>query len=334
MNKLNGFIGICFFILLGISLSSFDGKAPNAWPAMNYALPDSAKVRLGRFLFYDPILSRDNSISCASCHSQYTAFTHVDHPVSHGIEDRIGTRNAPALINLAWKKHLMWDGAIHHLDAQSLAPITNPLEMDESLLHVVEKLQQHARYPSLFYGAFRDSVITGEHILKSLSAFMMTFVSSNARYDSMTRGEVKFTPQESRGYTLFKRHCSSCHQEPLFTNDEFMNNGLVPDSNFKDIGRMKITTQSKDSLCFMVPTLRNIEFSYPYMHDGRFKTLNEVLKHYTNGIMPSSTLAPTLQKKINLSSEDKVDLMAFLLTLTDNLFLFNTNYSYPPELRK
>nr|HPI54462.1 cytochrome-c peroxidase [Chitinophagaceae bacterium] len=272
MKKIKGVAGLLGIIFLLNFLLAFEGKAPKGWPSMRYPLPDSAKIRLGRFLFYDPILSRDNSISCASCHSQYTAFTHVDHSVSHGIQDRIGTRNAPALINLAWKKHFMWDGAIHHLDAQSLAPITNPLEMDETLAHVAAKLQHQQKYPSLFYTAFRDSVITGEHVLKSLSAFMLTMVSTNSRYDSMQRAEIQFTSQETRGYNLFKRHCASCHQEPLFTNDEFMNNGLLPDSNYNDIGRVKISLNVKDSFCFMVPTLRNIEFSYPYMHDGRFQT--------------------------------------------------------------
>ena len=333
MNKVSGFIGCCFFILLGMAFSSYVGKSGASWPSMNYALPDSAKVRLGRFLFYDPILSRDNSISCASCHSQYTAFTHVDHTVSHGIQDRIGTRNAPALINLAWKKHFMWDGAIHHIDAQALAPITNPLEMDETLVHVVDKLQHHQKYPSLFYAAFHDSVITGELVLKSLSAFMLTLVSANSRYDSMQRGEIQFTSQETQGYRLFQRHCAACHQEPLFTNDEFMNNGLLPDSIYNDRGRVKISLNVKDSFCFMVPTLRNIEFSYPYMHDGRFKTLPEVFKHYTEGIVMSPTLSPLLRKKLILTSNEKVDLMAFLLTLTDKKFLFDSSFSFPKELK-
>lgn len=292
----------------------------------------SSTIALGRALFYDPILSRDTTISCASCHSQYSAFTHVDHALSHGIEDKIGTRNSPALMNLAWHSSFMWDGAINHLDVQALAPISHPSEMDENISHVIEKLQVSSLYPSLFYKAFGDSLITGEHTLKALAQFMLTLVSSNSKYDSVMRKQAVFTLQEENGYRIFQQHCNSCHSEPLFTNLQFANNGLAMDTSLNDIGRMKITQSPLDSLCFKVPTLRNIEFSTPYMHDGRFKRLHEVLNHYAKGIQTSKTLAPQLSKPIQLSSNEKVDLTAFLLTLTDKHFLFNPEYSYPKEI--
>jgi cytochrome c peroxidase len=226
----------------------------------------------------------------------------------------------------------MWDGSIQHLDQQSLAPLTNPIEMDEKLEHVTTKLRQNSIYGALFYRAYGDSIISGEQTLKAIAQFMLSLVSADAKYDSVMRKQSTFTIQEKKGYVLFKQHCSSCHTEPLFTNRQFENNGLPVDSSIKDIGRMKITHKLEDSLKFKVPTLRNIEFSYPYMHDGRFKRLSEVLKHYTNGAQQGKTLSAALQQPILLSSDEKVDLIAFLLTLTDSHFLFNTAYSYPIEI--
>ena len=289
------------------------------------------KVELGRYLFYDPLLSKNNQISCASCHSPFTAFTHVDHDLSHGIDDRIGTRNSPALMNLAWHQSFMWDGAINHLDMQALAPISHPDEMGETIESVVKKLQHSKNYPSLFQQAFGDSVITGEHTLKAISQFMLTLVSANSKYDSVMRKQAQFTPQQKNGYALFQKNCASCHAEPLFTNLQFENNGLSVDTTLNDYGRMRITKNKNDSLKFKVPTLRNIEFSYPYMHDGRFKTIAAVLKHYTSGIKQSNTLSVHLQKPIVLSSNERVDLTAFLLTLTDKSFLFNTQHGFPKK---
>jgi cytochrome c peroxidase len=311
-------------------------ERPPHFPPPVYDFPNNplseAKIQLGRALFYDPLLSRNNMISCASCHSPYAAFTHIDHALSHGIEDRIGFRNAPALMNLAWQNTFMRDGAVHHLDVQSLAPISNPVEMDETIEHVVSKLQASRLYPTLFYDAFSDSSITGEHTLKAISQFMTTLVSAQSKYDSVMRNEAVFTVQEQKGYNVFKNNCSSCHTEPLFTNDDFRNNGLPVDTTLNDFGRYRVTKNPADSIKFKVPTLRNIEFSYPYMHDGRFKNLSQVMNHYTRGIEKSKTLAPELEQPIVLSSNEKVDLMAFLLTLSDKNFLFNPRFSYPRDI--
>ncbi|CAN5533624.1 cytochrome c peroxidase [soil metagenome] len=311
-------------------------QMPFGWPKPIYEFsrnPLSAeKIALGRLLFYDPLLSANSKISCAGCHSQYTAFAHVDHALSHGIDNRTGTRNSPALMNLAWNKSFMWDGAINHLDMQALFPISNHKEMDENIEQVVNKLQLSARYPQLFYAAFGDSLITGEHILKAIAQFELTLISADSKYDSVMRGQSVFTMQEQNGYRLFKKNCAACHKEPLFTNQSFENNGLPIDSILHDFGRVNVTHLPQDSLKFKVPTLRNIEFSYPYMHDGRFKKLSEVLTHYTSGILKSPTLSVELKTPINLSSNDKVDIIAFLLTLTDRHFLFNEKYAYPKIL--
>ncbi len=307
--------------------------SPATWPKPAYDFSKnpltSQKVELGRKLFYDPALSKNNMISCASCHSQYSAFTHVDHGLSHGIDDRIGTRNSPTLMNLAWHSSFMWDGAINHLDMQALGPISHPDEMGEKIENVIIKLQRSKKYRALFYKAFKDSIITGEHTLKALSQFMLTLVSANSKYDSVMRQQTKFTPQEKNGYALFQKNCNSCHTEPLFTNLQFENNGLAVDTTLNDYGRMKVTKNKSDSLKFKVPTLRNIEFSYPYMHDGRFKTISQVLKHYTNSVHHSASLSKVLKNKLVLSSNEKVDLTAFLLTLTDRKFLFDPRYSFP-----
>lgn len=290
------------------------------------------KILLGRALFYDPILSRNNTISCASCHSQFSAFTHVDHALSHGIEDKIGFRNAQTIMNVAWQKSFMWDGAVSHLDVQALAPLHNPVEMDENMANVVSKLQQNHLYPPLFYRAFGDSIITGEHTLKAISQFMLTLVSSNSKYDSVMSKQATFTKQEKNGYVLFKKNCASCHTEPLFTNDDFRNNGLPVDTTLHDFGRYRITKNVADSLKFKVPTLRNIEFSYPYMHDGRFKKLSQVLNHYVQGVQQSNSLSGELRQPILLTSDEKVDIISFLLTLSDKTFLFNPKHYYPKEL--
>jgi cytochrome c peroxidase len=283
------------------------------------------KIALGKALFYDPILSKDNTISCSSCHLSYTAFTHTDHNLSHGIDNRIGVRNAPALMNLAWNKYFMWDGAVHHLDMQALAPISNHDEMDETIENVVMKLQHSTKYKQLFYKAFSDSSVTGEHTLKAIAQFMITLVSANSKYDKVIRKEAgySFTENELKGYNLFKQNCASCHTEPLFTNNEFENNGLVPDKFLNDIGRAKISQNPADSFKFKVPSLRNVELSYPYMHDGRFPNLQMVLFHYTEDIHQSATLSKQLKKKIVLSESDKNHLIAFLKTLTDEEFLHN-----------
>jgi cytochrome c peroxidase len=306
---------------------------PKNWPTPVYNFSTNTvtvqKILLGRVLFYDPALSKNNTVSCASCHSQYSAFTHIDHALSHGINDSIGTRNSPALMNLAWQKTFMWDGAINNLDMQALAPISHPAEMGSTITDVIKKLNSLKTYRSLFYNAYGDSLATGEKTLKAFSQFLVTIISANSKYDKVMHQQEKFTPQETNGYALFKKNCSACHTEPLFTTNQFANNGLPLDTLLKDYGRYKITKNTNDSLKFKIPTLRNIEFTYPYMHDGRFKKLSEVLNHYTTNIHSSKTLAVELQKPIVLTSNEKVDLISFLLTLTDREFIFNKKFSYP-----
>jgi cytochrome c peroxidase len=330
--------GILFFAFLGFSKLAFTPiylDIPKGWPKPVYDFSKNPITeegfQLGRNLFYDPILSRDNTISCASCHLQQTGFTHVDHDLSHGIDGKIGIRNSMTLMNLAWSKTFMWDGGINHLDVQAIHPITSEVEMDETMENVVAKLQQSEKYQQLFKAAFGTKKITGQLTLKAISQFVVLLSTSNSKYDKVMRNETSFNQMELDGYAVFKTNCASCHKEPLFTTDSFENNGLAVDSTLNDIGRMRITQNEKDKYKFKVPTLRNVQFTFPYMHDGRFKTLNEVIKHYNSEIINHSTLSNQLKNPMQLSDNQRTELIAFLKTLTDNEFLFNPRFSFPRE---
>lgn len=300
---------------------------PKGWPKPLYQFQhnrlSAQKVELGRALFYDPLLSADSSTSCASCHSPYNAFAHTDHTLSHGIGGAIGRRNAPPLFNLAWQPLFMRDGAARHLDMQALMPITNRDEMGETLPHLLQKLAKQRHYRAAFKRAWGDTTITSERMLKSLSQFLLTLVSADSKYDLVKRGQASFTDQELSGYAIFKQQCNGCHTEPLFTNHRFERNGLAPDTLLKDLGRFEVTRQPKDSLRFIVPSLRNLEFTYPYMHDGRFKKLSQVLSHYKNRKL---VLSSGQQLTVSLDDQQRVDLMAFLLTLSDQDFLFDARH--------
>ena len=309
-------------------------EVPKGWPEPKYDFKKNLLTeegfQLGRHLFYDPILSRDNTISCSSCHLQQTGFTHIDHQLSHGIEGKIGTRNSMALINLAWNKDFMWDGGVNNLEVQAINPITNPNEMDEKLENVILKLQQSDKYKILFTSAFGDDKVTSQRILKALAQFTVMLKSSNSKYDRVLRKEEQYNEREQRGYDLFKINCASCHKEPLFKDDKFEKNGLAIDTTLNDLGRIKITNKKEDYLRFKIPTLRNVQFTFPYMHDGRFKTLTEVVKHY-NSLGNDKSLPKELSKPMNLSDNDRVDLVLFLKTLTDTEFLLDKRFSFPKE---
>lgn len=321
----------CSMLLLMSFISVNDEYFPE--PKYPIADSDSPIVALGRELFHDPILSKDSTISCTSCHSQYNAFSHSDHALSHGISDQIGTRNAPALINVAWAESFMWDGASFSLEAQVLTPLTAHHEMDNSLDTILHRLRNHTKYSYLVQQAFGESPIQTKHVLKAIADFESTLISRNSRYDSMRLHLLQFTEQEQKGYQLFKQHCNRCHTEPLFTNGRFANNGLPIDTSLLDFGRFHITQDSAHLRHFKIPTLRNLLYSFPYMHDGRFKRLREVLKHYAEGInMHDNTRS--IIKPIPLNSNDIIDLMSFLHALTDRTYIFNPAFSQIQNLQR
>lgn len=307
---------------------------PDGFPQPVYTFQDNpvtpAKFELGRRLFYDPLLSRDSTIACGSCHQQFAAFSHDDHKVSHGIDGLLGTRNAPAMFNLAWAPALMHDGGINHLEVLPMAPIENPVEMDESLSNVIVKLKRSSFYPALFKSAFDEDTITTQLMMRAMAVFMATLISADSKYDQYRAGTTTLSSSEANGLALFRTHCESCHQEPLLTDMNFRNNGL--DSVFnKDAGRARITLAAADSGKFKVPSLRNIALTGPYMHDGRFDHLTQVLNHYVSGIKQSGTLDPLLASgSIPLSAQDKTDIIAFLNTLTDSKFINDSRFSENP----
>jgi cytochrome c peroxidase len=314
---------------------------PKGWPRPVYDFAKNPVTRrgfeLGKALFFDPLLSKDSTISCASCHLQFTNFTHVDHALSHGILGKKGTRNTLSIINAAWSKSFMWDGGVNNIEVQPLAPIENPVEMDSKLALVVTRLQRSPRYTQRFKEAFgAQAEVTGQNVLKALAQYMVSIQSYNSKYDRVMRKEAgaSFTEAEKQGLKIFRKQCASCHTEPLFTNNGFENNGLRPDTALRDGGRAKITHNPADSLKFKVPSLRNIEVSYPYMHDGRFRNLQMVLFHYSADIYRSPTLSPKLAKGIDLSEQDKNCLIAFLKTLTDETFLRDARFYYSKEEMK
>lgn len=306
-------------------------KKPTNFPEPEYNFANNQITEdgfiLGRTLFYDGRLSRDNTISCGSCHIQSSAFTQHGHDVSHGIDDRLGIRNSPPIMNLAWNKAFMWGGGIYDLDLQPIAPITAHEEMDETVENVMAKLRQTPKYAELFKKAFGSTDITTARFMKALSQFMLLCISSNSKYDKVIRKEngVSFTAEELEGYTIFKEKCGNCHSEPLFTDGSFRNNGLGI-SALNDKGLFDATLIETDKYKFKVPSLRNLKYTAPYMHDGRFLTLNGALEHYNSEVASTQNLDPLLagnRKGIALSTTEKVKITAFLNTLNDEEFIKN-----------
>lgn len=312
-------------------------KIPKGWPAPSYDFTQNplteAGIALGKKLFYEVQLSKNNTISCGTCHQQFGAFNSYDHPLSHGIDNALTTRNAPSLFNLAWQKEFMWDGGINHLDLQPLAPITAHNEMGESIDNVLAKLKKHKEYPKLFKAAFGDEKINTQRLGKSLSQFLLTLVSSNSKYDRVMRGEDSFILPEQLGYAIFKTKCAQCHTEPLFTNYSYANIGMPIDPFLNDLGRMNITNNPIDSLKFKVPSLRNVVVSFPYGHDGRFFSLMSVFEHYRNKMQVGPNTDSLLKNKLPLSNYEIGQLKAFLQTLTDSVFLKNPQFTEPGLLQ-
>lgn len=289
-------------------------------------------VALGRRLFFEPMLSKHNQQTCATCHEPAKAFTDGV-AVSVGVEGRQGRRNAMPLFNLAWKTSFFWDGRARTLREQVLQPISNPDEMAETLESVLEKLGRTsgaANYPEAFRQAFGTSEITSDRLARALEQFLLVQVSGNSKFDRALRGEGTLNAVEARGFELFRTEfdparglrgadCFHCHGGSLFQSQRFGNNGLS--TSFSDRGRAGVTGQAGHVGLFAVPSLRNVALTAPYMHDGRFKTLEEAVAHYCTGVKSSPTLDPNLAKHpeggLRLEAEDQAALVAFLRTLTE-----------------
>lgn len=300
------------------------------------------KVKLGNRLFYDKMLSKDGTINCASCHVQKDGFSDL-RTFSLGVNDAVGKRQAMAIFNMAWHENgFFWDGRAELLRHQSVLPIQDPLEMDSEMADVIAKLTLQEKYRDHFKRAFGDETINEERISLALEAFMLTIVSDDSKYDRYLSGLTNFTPSEERGMELFfgeynpffpetsGADCAHCHSGANFENDLYMNNGLDEDGEFTDRGREDVTDNPEDRGKFKVPSLRNIAVTGPYMHDGRFNTLEEVIAHYNSELKNSMTLDPALEMTMDtglmLDETDIQDLINFLHTLTDHHFLDNIEY--------
>lgn len=296
-------------------------------------------VALGRKLFFDKKLSADNTLACAGCHSPENAFTDP-RQFSIGIDGIAGTRNSMPIFNLAWNynEHFFWDGRASSLENQALQPVTNPIEMHNTWSNAAVVLQNDAVYPQLFEEAFGTQTIDSVLVTRAIAQFMRTLISANSKFDRYLAGTEELTPSELNGLNVFmdenRGDCFHCHgnpNNPLWTDNIFHNNGL--DKTHTDRGRGIITGDPREFGQFKSPSLRNLAFSAPYMHDGRFETLEDVINHYSEGLVYSETIDPLMKKVdeggVGLTEEDKADLKAFLLSLSDLEFISNPDFQNP-----
>ncbi|WET03005.1 cytochrome c peroxidase [Flavobacterium sp. YJ01] len=302
-------------------------------------------VYLGRMLFYETKLSSSKTISCASCHQQKLAFTDGK-AFSSGIDNRPTKRSSMSLANLLWVRNFFWDGRAKGLEEQAKFPLNDPHEMGNYVEKAVKELQKTKEYPILFKEAFGSAEITSDKITKAIAQFERTLISADSRYDKYLRNQYKPSEQELKGMELFMNspipeknirgaNCAQCHGTPKMYMELFHNNGL--DEEPKDIGREEFTGAANDKGRFRVATLRNIGLTAPYMHDGRFKTLEEVLDHYNEHIIASKTLSVSLRnssndlngKKLGLTTDEKSNIISFLKMLTDSTFISNPKFSDP-----
>ena len=290
-------------------------------------------IALGKKLFSDPILSGDNTISCAHCHIPSSAFSDTSR-YSLGIDFIAGDRNSMPIMNHAWNYNQLyfWDGRAFKLEGQAFGPVANPIEMHESWINAVSELQATSDYPSLFYYAFGTSVIDSVLVTKAIAQYERTLISANSKFDRYLQGSEMISLNEMNGFEIFmsedKGDCFHCHGDPtnpLWTDNSFHNNGI--DASFSDLGLGGVSGNAADNGKFKTPTLRNLIFTPPYMHDGRFSTIEDVIEHYSSGLQYSPTIDPLMKNVTNggaqLTNQEKLDLKAFLVTLTDSSFVQN-----------
>ena len=323
--------GILLFLLASCGEQNLEPvsapQRPENFPEPHYTHRQNPFSRegfeLGRSLFFDPILSKNKDISCASCHDPKLAFSDGNKQFSIGHEGQLADRHSPALFNLAWNKSFMWDGGITHLEFVPFAPLTHPKEMAADVSVLLERLNEDPEYAMAFQELFATRPINDQQLFRALSMYMSDLVSASSKYDDYVLGRRSLSTQEESGLAIFRQKCASCHAEPLFTNYSFHNIGL--DLISDDPGRFRISKDSLDFGAFKVPSLRNVAVTWPYMHDGRFSSLQEVLDHYDHGTLLSPSLSALLKNPLRpgipLSSSEQEALLAFLQTLTDNNFL-------------
>ena len=369
MIRPRGIYALIGVVLAGAACWLLLRSAPDPTPIRNFSVPfvyghfrvpednslTEEGVRLGRMLFYDPRLSGNNTVSCSTCHMQHLAFT--DGKVrAIGVSGEPLTFNSMSLANLMWgPRHFFWNGRADSLEQQALIPIQNPDEMNQDMDELLDELSADDAYPDLFRVAYGR--ISPETIAQAIASFTRTLVSADSRYDRFLRGEIKLSNEEERGRKLFMAHpdvkvslrganCIDCHSQFLTSGfntlyDGFSNNGLDGEASMQP-GLQEVTGEPSDRGHFKVPTLRNIALTAPYMHDGRFATLEQVLDHYNEGVNVSSTLSPLIleadnrqahdvatKASLHLSEDEKRAIIAFLHMLTDEHFIGAEQFSNP-----
>jgi cytochrome c peroxidase len=358
--KLNWIYGIVLLIVgvlysckkdqVFVSMTPYTLDIPSHFPQM--PIPDDNPmtvegVELGRHLFYEKKLSRDNTISCASCHFQEHGFSDPSQ-FSVGVDGAVGDRQSMALVNLGWQTSFFWDGRAGTLEEQILEPIPNPVEMHQEWPDAIQKLVNDEKYPKMFARAFGETGISKEKVTKAIAQFLRTMISGQSKYDVMYKFQngLALTPHEQQiwenitveewagmdiFFSLSGGDCLHCHDGPLMHVNIFSNNGL--DMTFADEGRYLVTGNQNDKGRFKVPTLRNIELTAPYMHDGRFNTLDEVILHYSFGVVNSPTIDPMMefahQGGVQLDLQERELLKTFLKTFTDHTFISNPKFAPP-----
>ena len=298
---------------------------PQGWPALHWPKDNpysSAKAILGRRLFFETALSRDRTVSCGTCHKPSQGFANAGQLLSTGVFGLKTHRNAPSLTNVAFGSSFMFEGGVPTLELQALAPLFAENEMDMTTGEIESRLGADTLYVRLFQQAYGDGVVSLARVTKALATFQRTLVSYRSPYDRWKAGDQNaISSAAKRGEALFtgeKADCWHCHAPPLFTNGTFHNLGL--DSVLTDMGRALITGQTTDEGKFKTPTLRNVGVTAPYLHDGRFATLTEVVEHYNTGKSPHPN-TDALMRPLGLTSQEVSDLVAFLEALTDSTFL-------------
>ena len=305
-------------------------KIPKGFPSVEWPSDNAftqERWELGKKLFFDPILSKDSSISCASCHLPSLAFSD-DQPTSTGAFNRPGTRNAPTLGNVAYQPYYLREGSVPTLEMQVLVPIQEQNEFAHNIVDIAEELKAIKTYVDLSKSAYNrepDAFV----ITRAIATFERTLISGNSAYDQFLNGnETALSESQKRGMDLFfseKTNCSQCHSGFNLTNYNFENNGLY--ETYLDIGRERITNNPDDNGRFKIPSLRNIELTGPYMHDGSISTLETVIEHYNSGGKSHHNKSPFI-KELNLSPQQKEDMVEFLISLTDYSFCNNPVFSY------
>lgn len=355
MNNLLSYLLIYFTLILSCSSDRLESETSYTPTTVNLNVPDVFQdrilppvipsnnplteegIELGKKLFFDKKLSVNGSQSCADCHKPSNSFTDA-RQYSIGVDNIQGTRNSMPLFNLAWNydDRFFWDGRELSLERQVFDPITNPIEMHNTIANLVQELQIDSEYPEMFLKAFGTEIIDSVQIGKAIAQYERTIISANSKFDKYLLGQTTLTIQEEEGFNIFmdeeRGDCFHCHgneNNPLWTDNKFHNNGL--DNNFSDLGLGAVTGNPNDNGKFKTPSLRNLEFTAPYMHDGRFNTIDEVINHYSEGLQDSQTVDPLMkmvsQGGVQLSFEEKANLKAFLLTLSDYDFISNPDFN-------